>query len=195
MAEIDGDEIRDPAAHHQIDGKARILRAHVDACALENEPHDPEFSARGRHIGELETHNDATIRQRVAIGALAKAPHEKARVEIARFDAVAGIHQPPLAERANHGAKCLTGGREPVFMARAIDAGAPLDDAVIFELAQARHQHGARDQRHAAMDVVEAVNVGHQFAQDQRRPARGKDFRCLCDRAELIVMRLHERVS
>ena len=105
------------------------------------------------------------------------------------------MHQPPLAERADHGAKRIAGGREPVFVAGAISTGAPLDDAVILELAQARRQHGARDQRHAAMDVVEAVNVGHQLAQDERRPARGKDFRCLCDRTELVVMRFHQRVS
>src|SRR5215470_11183005 len=37
VAEINGDEISDPAAHHQIDGEARILHADIGTRTLENE--------------------------------------------------------------------------------------------------------------------------------------------------------------
>src|SRR3977135_90559 len=45
--------------------------------------------------------------------------------------------------------------------------------------------------RHAAMNVVERADVGHQLAHDERCPARGKDFRCLCDGTELVVATIH----
>ena len=46
----------------------------------------------------------------------------------------------------------------------------------INKFAQARDQHGARDQRHASVDVIEGMTVSHQLAQNQRPPARSKNF-------------------
>jgi hypothetical protein len=45
-----------------------------------------------------------------------------------------------------------------------------LDNRLI-ELAQPAHQERARDERYAAMDLVETVAAGEELAQDDRSPA------------------------
>jgi hypothetical protein len=96
-----------------------------------------------------------------------------------------------MTKFAHDCAEGVAGRRQPVLMAGSSRAGAPFDESVILQFAQPRNQHRARYQRHAAMDVVERVNVGHQLAQDERRPARGKHFRCFRDRTKLIVANVH----
>ena len=72
-------------------------------------------------------------------------------------------------------------------MAVSFRARPPLDNALLLQLAQPRDQHGAGNQRHAAMNVVEGMHAGHQLAQDERGPARGKHLGCLRDGAELGI--------
>jgi len=70
---------------------------------------------------------------------------------------------------------------------------AALDDPVVFEFAKPGNKHGPGDQGYPAVDAIERADIGHQFAQDERHPAHGDNFRCLRNRTELIIAVLHGR--
>jgi hypothetical protein len=176
---------------NEVDGKSGVLDTYVDAVGFDYQPHDPEFGAACRHTRELETQGNAAPGQRISIDSLAQAPQQESRIEIGRFDPLGRVPQAPAAERVHHRAEILAGGREPILPAIALRARPPLDDAVLLQLAQPRHQHGPGNQRHAAMNVVEGMHAGYQLAQDQRRPARGKHLRRLRDGAELGIADRH----
>ena len=81
-----------------------------------------------------------------------------------------------MTEFAHDGTECFSRGCQPILVAGAVVPGTALDNPVQLQIAQPRHQHRARDQRHAAMEVVEGADIGHQLAQDQRHPALGENL-------------------
>src|SRR5450756_2598161 len=101
------------------------------------------------------------------------------------------MNQSPMTEFAHDGTECFAGRRAPRLKAGAISTGAAFDESVMLQSAQPRDQYRTRYQRYAAKKVVEGVNIGHHFAQNERRPALGEDFRRLRDRAELIIPAFH----
>ena len=100
-----------------------------------------------------------------------------------------------MPEFADNRAEGIASGGQPILMTCATPAVALLDDPFVRQFAQPRDQHCARNQGDAAMDVVERMGPCHQFAQDKRCPAIGKDLGCLGDRTELAVARLHTAIE
>lgn len=62
MTKKDRNEIGDPALKYQVDLKAGILCADIDAGALQHQPHDAEFAAARRHPCKFETHDHTAFR-------------------------------------------------------------------------------------------------------------------------------------
>lgn len=89
------------------------------------------------------------------------------------------------------GRSALPDRREPILGSLPTLAFATLDDPMMFKFAQSGGENSARDQWYPALDVIERADIGHQFAQDERHPPHGNDFRCFRNRAELIVAVMH----
>jgi len=62
-----------------------------------------------------------------------------------------------------------------------------LDHPNLLELLQSQAEQASRHQRNAAVKIAELRAAAQQFAQHKRRPALGKDFGALGDRAKLTV--------
>src|SRR5262249_25618785 len=125
------------------------------------------------------------------ICALAHSPHHKSRIEIVSGDEVPCMSKTPVAEGAHDFTGGFPGWRKPVFMPRSVCAASFLDDTLLFQLPQPFDQQRARNQCHAAVDIIEAMGAEQQLAHDEWRPSCRKDFGCLGHRTKLAITACH----
>ena len=127
------------------------------------------------------------IRQCVDLDAALHVPHQQARVEVVAADLVAHPPLAPGAERHDDRPQLLAGRGQVVLRSAPVGGTAALDDAGDLEVAQPLDEQTPRDQRHPAMQVVEAVAAAEQLADHERSPAFRDDLGCLGHGAELAI--------
>ena len=127
------------------------------------------------------------IRQRLDLDAALHVPHQQPRVELVARELAAHPALTPGAEPHDDRPQLLARRRQVVLGPAPVGAPATLDHAGGLELAQPLGEQAARHQRHAALQVVEAVAAAEQLADHERRPALRDDLGRLRHRAELAV--------
>src|SRR4029453_19597150 len=95
-------------------------------------------------------------RQPIEVDPPVDVPHEELGVEILRTDPTLNPALAPLAEPIDHGPELLAGLRQPVLPPPPPRQGDTLDHAALLERLQALGEKRARNQRHAAPQIVEA---------------------------------------
>ena len=162
-----------------VETRARL--ADLGVAVLDEQP-VPLFAGTP---GEIESDDDASIREPVSPQRVAHRPQAHERIEVLGRDLEPA--RTPFAERPADLEEFATRRGQLITTTAPVGFRCRLDDREPLQMFQALRQQRAREPGRALPDLAEASATQVQVADNQRRPALGKNLGATCDRAILAV--------